>query len=241
MTDATAAPTPTKAGLWEDMIDIFFQPSVVFERRRDGKFGLALLALVIISAILFFALKNGMGPIMDAEMAKAAAAMAAKNPSITPEQIAMQQGMMEKFAVVGYVLFLPIGIAIAAVILWLVGKLVDAKVAFAAAMMIATYSQFPRVIEMVLNAVQGLLLAPESITSRYSVQIGPARFLDASANPFLLTLLGGLDLFTIWVVALLAIGLAVVARVPRGRAAIAAVAVWLALLLPSLFQALSQS
>jgi hypothetical protein len=108
-------------------------------------------------------------------------------------------------------------------------------------MMIATYSQFPRVVEMVLNALQGLMLAPESITSRYSVQIGPARFLDASANPFLLTLLGGLDLFTIWVVALLAIGLAVVARVPRGRAAIAAVAVWLVLLLPSLFQALSQS
>jgi hypothetical protein len=55
-----------------------------------------------------------------------------------------------------------------------------------------------------------------------------------------LTLLGGLDLFTIWVTVLLAIGLSVVAKVPRSRAAIAAFAVWLVLLLPSLYQALSQ-
>ena len=93
---------------------------------------------------------------------------------------------------------------------------------------------------MIINALQGLLLSPESITGRYSVQIGPARFLDASTNPFVLTLLGGLDLFTIWVTVLLAIGLSVVARVPRSQAAIAAVAVWLVGLLPGLYQALSQ-
>jgi hypothetical protein len=142
--------------------------------------------------------------------------------------------------VVGYVLFLPIGIAITAVILWLAGKLIGASIAFAASMMIATYSQFPRVIEMITNALQGLLLSPEAITGRYSVQFGPARFLDASTNPFVLTILGGLDIFTIWVTVLLAIGLAVVARVPRKQAAIAAIAVWLVTLLPSLYQALSQ-
>jgi hypothetical protein len=240
MTDATASPTPTKAGIWEDFIDIFMQPSQVFERRRDGKFGLALLALVVLTGILFFALRNGMAPIMDAEMAKAAAAMAAKNPNITPDQIAAQQGMMEKFAVIGVVLFMPIGIVITAVLLWLASKAISASVGFAAAMMIATYSQFPRVVDMIIQAIQGLLLAPESITSRYSVQLGPARFLPPDSNPVLLTILGGLDLITIWVTVLLAIGISVVARVPRARAAIAAGIVWfLGLLLP-LYQALSQ-
>ena len=234
------APAPAKAGIWEDFVDIFVQPAQVFERRRDGKFGMALLALVVITGVLFFALRNGIAPIMDAEMAKQAAAMAAKNPNITADQIAAQQGMMEKFAVIGYVLFMPIGIVIAAVLLWLAGKLVGASVAFAGAMMIATYSQFPRIVEMILNAVQGLLLSPESITGRYSVQLGAARFLDPSTNPFVLTLLGGLDLFTIWVTVLLAIGLSVVARVPRKQAAIAAGLVWLVGLLPSLYQALSQ-
>jgi hypothetical protein len=240
MTEAAGNQSPANSGIWEDFVDIFVNPSAVFERRREGKFGMALLALMIISAILFFALRNGIAPIMDAEMAKQAAAMAAKNPNITADQIAAQQGMMEKFAVIGYVLFMPIGIIITAVLLWLASKLVSASVAFAAAMMIATYSQFPRIAEMILNALQGLLLSPEAITGRYSVQIGPARFLDPASNPFLLTLLGGLDLFTIWVTVLLAIGLSVVARVPRSQAAIAAFGVWLIGLLPSLYQALSQ-
>ena len=232
MTDATASPSPSSAGLWEDFIDILYQPSAVFDRRREGKFGMALLAIVILTTVLFFALRNGLAPVMDAEMAKQAAAMAAKNPQITPEQIAASQGMMEKFAVVGYVVFVPVGIVIIAALLWLAGKVVDAKVAFAAAMMIATYSWFPRVIEMILNAVQGLLLSPESITSRYSVQLGPARFFDsASTSPVLLTFLGGIDLFTIWTTALMAIGLSVVARVPRSRGVIAAVAIWFVMML----------
>ena len=241
MTDAAPSPTSDKAGIWEDFVDIFMQPSQVFERRRDGKFGMALLVLVVLSGVVFFALRNGIAPIMDAEMAKAAAAMAAKNPNITADQIAAQQGMMEKFAVIGYVLFMPIGIVITAILVWLASKGISAAVAFAAAMMIATYSQFPRIVEMLINAVQGLMLAPESITSRYSVQIGPARFLAADANPVLLTILGGLDLFTIWVTVLIAIGISVVARVPRSRAAIAAGIVWFLGLLIPLYQALSQS
>src|SRR5215207_11521644 len=122
---------PAKAGIWEDFVDIFVQPAQVFERRREGKFGLALLALMVMSGVLFFELRNGIAPIMDAEMAKQAAAMAAKNPSITPDQIAAQQGMMEKFAAIGYVLFMPIGIIIAAILLWIAGKVVSASVAFA--------------------------------------------------------------------------------------------------------------
>ena len=240
MTDATASTSPSSAGLWEDFIDILYQPSAVFDRRREGKFGMALLAIVILTTVLFFALRNGLAPVMDAEMAKQAAAMAAKNPQITPEQIAASQGMMEKFAVVGYVIFVPVGIVIIAALLWLAGKVVDAKVAFAAAMMIATYSWFPRIIEMIINAVQGLLLSPESINSRYSVQLGPARFLDsASTSPVLLTFLGGIDLFTIWTTALMAIGLSVVARVPRSRGVIAAVAIWFVMMLLPLYQALS--
>jgi hypothetical protein len=240
MTDATASPSPSSAGLWEDFVDILYQPSAVFDRRREGKFGMALLVIVVVMTVLFFALRNGLAPVMDAEMAKQAAAMAAKNPQITPEQIAASQGMMEKFAVVGYVVFVPVGIVIIAALLWLAGKVVDAKVAFAAAMMIATYSWFPRIIEMILNAVQGLLLSPESITSRYSVQLGPARFFDsASTSPVLLTFLGGIDLFTIWTTALMAIGLSVVARVPRSRGVIAAVAIWFVMMLIPLYQALS--
>ncbi len=228
MTDAAVeAPTPSKAGLWEDFIDIFYQPSAVFERRRDGKYGLALLAYVLLSIVLYFALRNGMGPIMDAEMSKATAAMAAKNPNLTSEQISSMTGSMEKFASVGFAIFLPIGVFLTAAILWGVSRLFDARESFAEAAMITTYSQIPRIIELVLNALQGLLLQPEQITSHYSVTLGIGRFLSPTTNPFAMTLLGGIDLFTIWTLVLMAIGLSVLGGIPRSKAALAVALVWL--------------
>ena len=239
MTDAVTPNAPANAGLWEDFIDIFHQPSQVFDRRRDGKFGLALLLLVVIIAVLYIALNNGLAPITEAEAAKQMAAMAEKNPAMTAEQLSSARGAVEKFAMFGAIIFVPIGVLIGGLLLWLAAKFIDAKIAFAAAMMIVTYSQLPRVLEVVLSALQGLFLDPASITSRYSVQIGPARFLDADSNPVLQTLLGGLDLFTIWVCVLVAIGLSVVARVSLKKGAIASGIIWIFGLLPALYAALS--
>ena len=41
----------------------------------------------------------------------------------------------------GAIIFLPIGVLIGGLLLWLASKIVDARIAFAAAMMIVTYSQ----------------------------------------------------------------------------------------------------
>ena len=241
MTDAAAPQAPASVGVWEDFIDIFHQPSQVFERRRSGQFGLALLLLVVISAILYIALNNGLAPVIEAEVTKQAAAIAEKNPAMSADQLAGARGAMEKFAMFGAVVFIPVGVLLGAVLLWLVAKFLDAKIAFAAAMMIITYSQMPRILELVLNALQGLFLDPASIISRYSVQLGPARFFDNETNPVLHTFLGGIDLFTIWVSVLVAIGLSVVARVSLKKGIIASAIVWLVGLLPALYGALGQT
>lgn len=240
MTDTTAGPSPSNPGLWEDFIDILYQPSDVFDRRREGQFGLVLVVLIVMWAVLYFALQNGIGPIMDVEMSRQAAAMAQQNPAMTADQLASAKSAMEKFALFGAVIFVPVGILITGCLLWLAGRVIEAKVAFAAAMMIATYSQIPRIIELVLNAVQGLFLPPEAITSRYSVTLGLGRFMDPDSNPVLMTVLGGIDLFTIWTLVLMAIGLSVVARVSIQKGAIAAGLVWIVSLLPALFGALAQ-
>ena len=64
-----ADPAPAKAGLWEDFVDIFYAPSSVFARRADGKFGMALLFLVVVGTILYFLTRNAIQPMMDAEFA----------------------------------------------------------------------------------------------------------------------------------------------------------------------------
>ena len=241
MTDAAAPPVPSKSSVFEDFVDIFFQPSAVFERRRDGQFGLALVILAVVTGILAFVLHNGLAPIMDAVIAKQQAAMLAKNPSMTQEQLSGMTGFMEMSSKFGAIVFVPIAALIGGVLIWLIGKFLDAKVAFAAAMVISVYSGVPRVVQTVVTALQGLLMSPESITSPNSVGIGPARFLPDSADPILTTLLAGLDVFTIWSVVLSAIGIAVIARVPMKRAAIVAGLVWIISLLPALYGAISQA
>jgi len=76
-------------------VDIFYAPSSVFARRSDGKFGLALLFLVIVGTVLFFVTKNAMSPIMDAEFTRQTAAAMRKNPSITAEQMAASRNFFE--------------------------------------------------------------------------------------------------------------------------------------------------
>jgi hypothetical protein len=241
MTDAAPAPAPSSASVWEDFVDIFTNPSAVFERRREGQFGMALVIIAVLTGILAFALHNGLAPVMDAVIAKQQAAIMAKNPAITQDQLNSMSSMMEKTSQFGAVIFVPIITAIGALLIWLIGKFVDTKMAFAPAMMIATYSGVPRIIQTVITALQGLFLAPESITGPGSVSIGPARFLPATANAGLEAVLTNLDVFVIWSFILMAIGIAVVARAPMKRAAITAGLVWLVTLLPGLYQAISAS
>jgi hypothetical protein len=70
---------------------------------------------------------------------------------------------------------------------------------------------------------------------------GVGRFLDPeTTSPMLLVFAGPLDVFSLWMTVLVAIGFAVTGGIPRSRAAIGAAVVWLVAALPRLPGALSQ-
>lgn len=152
------------------------------------------------------------------------------------------RAMMQKLAPIMIGLSALIMPLVVGVLLWLAGKIVDAKEDIGAACMIAVYAFFPRLIDSLLRVAQSFLLDPSTLNGQFRVALSPARFLDPdTASPVLVALLGRIDLFTIWVTVLLAIGLAVVARIPRSRAAIAAVVVWIVASLPAVLGALRAS
>ena len=79
------------------------------------------------------------------------------------------------------------------------------------------------------NAVgaQVLLLPEEQITGRASVSLGAARALDPdTTSTALMAVLMRVDVFTLWVTFLVAVGLRVVGRVPMSKALVAAGVVW---------------
>ena len=232
-------PAPAKAGLWEDFVDIFYTPSSVYARRSDGKFGLALLFLVIVGTVLFFVTKNAMQPIMDAEFTRQTAAAMRKNPSITAEQMATSRNFFDMLGPVFFAVILTISVFGTGVILWLVGKLFDAKESVAAAIMIATYAEVPRIVQILTNAAQALIMSQDKLNAANSVGFNLARFMNPdTASPVLIALGARVDLFTIWVTVLLGIGLHVVGKIPKQQAYIAAAITWVVGALPAVFGAL---
>jgi hypothetical protein len=239
--DITPPPAAKPASVWEDFIDIFYAPSDVYARRAHSGFFLPLVVVTLLTGILFVVNSGVLAPIMDAEMGRQFAAMQRKGVTLNETQIESARRMGETFGKIGAFVFMPVGIFFTGLFLWIVGKFVESKQTLGQGLMVAAYAFLPRVIEAVLTAVQGLVLDTSKMNGRYRISLGLGRFLDPdTASPLLLALIGRIDVFTIWVTVLLAIGLAVTGKISRQRAAIAAVIVWFLGALPSVLQAARQ-
>jgi hypothetical protein len=70
-------------------------------------------------------------------------------------------------------------------------------------------------------------MSPEKLNATNSVGFNLARFMNPdTASAVTIALAARVDVFTIWVTVLLAIGLHVVGKIPRQQAAIAAAITW---------------
>jgi hypothetical protein len=239
--DLTPSPAAKPASVWEDFIDIFYAPGTVYERRAQSGFFLPMLVVTIVTGVMFIVNSGVLAPIMDAETGRAIAAMQRQGATISEEQLAAMRRMQETFGKIGAFIFMPVGIFFTGLALWLCGKFVESKQTLSQGLMVAAYAFMPRILESVVTAVQGLLLDTSTMNGRFRISLGLGRFLDPdTASPMLVALLGRVDVFTIWVTVLLAIGLSVTGKIPRSRAAIAAVLVWIIGALPQVLQAARQ-
>ena len=135
----------------------------------------------------------------------------------------------------GAFVLMPIMMFLTGLCAWVTAKLLGASLCYAAATMVATYAFIPRIVESLTISVQGLLLDTGKLTGARQLSLGIGRFLDPEMSPGLLGLLGRVDLFTLWVTVLLAIGIGVVAKLPKDKVVVAGVIVWMFGALPSLW------
>ena len=136
----TATP---QASLWEDFIDIIVAPASVFRRREHGSWLIPLVIVTIVIAVIAFASRGVMQPVMDAEFERVAEGMR-KNPQITEEMIDRARsvghgsGRMARSSSRRSPSFSRSSSA------WLVAKLVDSRQTLHAAMVVAAYAFVPR-------------------------------------------------------------------------------------------------
>lgn len=236
MTDiAPEAPAPAKASLVEDFVDIFFSPREVFARREKAGYALVMIIVTLLIGGLAIANRGTMQDLMDAEMARGVAEAMKQNPGMTEEQAGVIRKSGEFMMTYGAFVVMPIMMFLTGLCAWLTAKMFGASMSYSAATMVATYSFIPRVLESLTVSVQGLLLDTSALTGRLQLSLGVGRFLDPEMSPGLLGLLGRVDVFTLWVTVLLAIGIGVVAKLPKDKVVVAGVIMWAFGALPSLW------
>lgn len=224
---AAMPPKPEKLSLFEDFIDIFHAPSAVYARRAESSFWGPLLIVTLVTAVFSFVNRDVASAIFDAEYARGVAAVQEKNPQITAEQLQTMRGVQEKMMAFFLYVGTPIFIFVVGLLAWISAKIVGAKISYGQAVLIVSFAWIPRLVQGLVNTVQKLVLDTTNITSMHSFNISPARFMDADEAPkALLALAGRFDLFTIWLTILIGIGIAVIGKLPRSKAWVAAAIVF---------------
>lgn len=233
--DAPVAPTPPKASLIEDFVDIFASPSAVFSRRATSGFWTVLIILTLVIGGLFLVNRGTMEGIMDAEMQRGMAEAMKKNPSMTAEQVEAGKKIGTTIASYAAFVMMPIVLLCVGFGAWLTAKMLGGKLTYQAATMIACYAYIPRILESVGVTIQGLLLDTSAMHGRFQLSLGVGRFLNPEMSQGLLGILGRIDVFTLWVTVLIAIGIVTVAKLPKDKLIPAGAIMWVFGALPALW------
>jgi Yip1 domain len=239
VSEPTLTPGVPSASLWEDFIDIFTSPSAVFRRREHSGFGLQLLVLTVIFAILVLGTKSLLLPAIDADIARQSAKMLHSNPGMTAEQVEKGRAMGEMIGPIAVIVLLPLMVVLTGLALWMVGKIFDSSQTATQGMMIATYAFFPKLLYSIASAIIAFLSNPDRLNGMSRVTVGLGAFLDPDkTSPVLMALLVRVDVFTLWATVLLAIGLQITGKLSKSNSYLAAAIVWCIGALPGVLGAL---
>ena len=219
-TEPMISTAPTAAP-WEDVLDIFYAPRQVFERRRDGKYLIPLLVICAVTVAVFFLSSQLNEALQDAELTRTF-----RERGITGDAAVQAKAMAAKFAGLAVYLlpiFVAIGCWISGLLIMLIGNAMGGKFTFAQGTAIAVLASLPEVLGRILVGVQGLLLDTTSVAHRYSFSINASRFLPAGTNNWLLKLGALADPFVIWGIVLTGFGALIIGRMEKEKAAVLAI------------------
>lgn len=218
---------------WGRLIGVFVSPSRTFAsiaaRPTWAPAFLVLWVLATGSSILAWQ-KVDPGEVREVNRER----MAAQTAGMSEEQREQALDQAAKFTpIMGYgcsAVGPPIAYLLAALLFWVALKIAGGEINFKTSFAVTVHGMMPWAIAALLAVP--VVLAQETVGYR-ELQGGnllassAAAFAPEDASQVVLALLGSLDVFSFWTVALLAVGFAIAAKVSRGKAAIAVVVLWL--------------
>lgn len=218
---ADAVAPKAKGGLFEDLIEVLYKPADVFDRARNNGFGKYLLVTALLVAVVIFGTKGLLQPAIDAQFEMQMRMMAERGQAMPEQAQAAGRGFATWSTLGVFVLAALIGPLLNGVFLLIGGKIAGAALSFRQATLIAVLGGMPRILSVLLMPVVALFT--ETPRSLMDLGLSAARFVDpTSTNPAILGLLANIDVFRIWQILLIGIGVAVIGKVERSAGFIAA-------------------
>lgn len=202
---------PAKLNEFSRLLGVFFEPKRTFEDIAERPRWLVPMLILIASSIALiylFSTHVGWEPYLHRVMDN--------NPRIQrldPQQrqqlINTQLRLAPTITYVAAVLGTPISLlVVAGIAMGIIRGLLGVPIRFAQAFAAITYAWMPRVIYAGLSIVVLFLKNPDDFDIQNSFASNPGAFVDPEkSSRFLYSLAGSLDLFTLWVMLLMAVGL----------------------------------
>ena len=216
-----------QSGVFEDLLEVFWSPSAVFDRTRNANAWKYLLIIAVLCCVVTIATASLVQPYLEAN-ADLQIALQTKAGRPVPEQaVAMTRSITKYAYLVGPLFIIPIGALLGALFVMWAGKTMSARLRYGQALTILAISSAPRLLGFIATSVQGAILDSSNAHSMADLALGPARFIDPyTISPVVQGFLMTLDVFAIWQYVLIAIAVSVVARVERSTGAIVSLISW---------------
>jgi predicted anti-sigma-YlaC factor YlaD len=203
---------PSQAGMgqFSRIIGVFFEPKKTFEdiaKRPTWLVPLVVLIVAVLAVSFTISQQVGWERVVRHGMEAGSRAQ-----QMTPEQREQAVTMGVKVAsIMAYaaVIFVPLVYAImAAVLLGVASGILSAGIRFKQVYSVVCYGSLPGLISAILTIVVLHLKNPDEINVQNALAFNPGAFMDpVQSSKFLYSLATSLDLFTFWIILLMATGL----------------------------------
>jgi hypothetical protein len=226
------AAAPSDPSPLATLVGVIIRPRSTFTRMREAVRGhwwlvfvLALVALVLVIVATI--------PIQAEATEAAIAAQQEQLGELSAEQqaqIEQTQAIFSSAAMLGAigtlsgVIGLVINYAVRAGLLFLMGQLLGGQASFKQVWRMAVWTSLPGVISSFISGITIIISGNLPVAGLANVFTGTE---TGEVSPVLLAVLGRIDIFAIWSVVLIAVGMIATTRISRGKGILAAVIYWL--------------
>lgn len=218
------APQEKPSNPFSRIVGVLFSPSQTFaDIARKPDWVVPLLLLLVVSYISVFTI-TGKVDFNSAYREQ----MEAQHMPADQQERAMRFASAIGKSVMYVAPFLGIGgLVVAAALMFLGLRMVGGQLTFLQALSVTAYAWMPHVLAGIIGIVVGMTRKTIGVEELQTlVHSNPAFLVHMKTNPMLFNFLSSLDLFTVWVIVLLTIGLAIAGKVSKAKSFAVVFTLW---------------